>query len=171
VEHLRSSDPQQPPRNQTDLRNSDRVSWRWCFWINLPFGAIAVGALLAFFHPPPRKASTLTLPQKILEMDLLGATFLICSIVCLLLALRTYIISYLVRLIRPAFIEAQDTLLVSFITPYFFEPCRAFWIRVANKPHRMGWDNICLEQLQSLGLHYRFWSNGHHFRYSSISPR
>ncbi|KAG9239433.1 major facilitator superfamily domain-containing protein [Amylocarpus encephaloides] len=67
---------------------TDRVSWRWCFWINLPFGAIAVGAILAFFHPPPRKDSGFSVKQKILEIDLLGALFLMCAIVCLLLALQ-----------------------------------------------------------------------------------
>ena len=41
-----------------------------------------------FFKPPERKSSGLTTKQKILEIDLVGAGFLICSIVCLLLALQ-----------------------------------------------------------------------------------
>lgn len=67
---------------------TDKVSWRWCFWINLPFGAMSILAVSLFFKPPPRKSTGLTLKQKILEIDLLGAFFLICSIVCLLLALQ-----------------------------------------------------------------------------------
>ncbi|PVH83078.1 MFS general substrate transporter [Cadophora sp. DSE1049] len=67
---------------------TDKVSWRWCFWINLPFGAVSIVAVWFFFKPPVRKDSGLTLTQKILEIDLLGALFLICAIVCLLLALQ-----------------------------------------------------------------------------------
>ena len=29
---------------------SDRATWRWCFYINVPIGALAVGAILIFFH-------------------------------------------------------------------------------------------------------------------------
>ncbi|KAH8592475.1 putative major facilitator superfamily transporter [Bisporella sp. PMI_857] len=67
---------------------TDRVSWRWCFWINLPFGAVSLAAVYFFFHPPKRKISGMTVKQRILEIDLLGAFFLICAIVCLLLALQ-----------------------------------------------------------------------------------
>jgi uncharacterized membrane protein YbhN (UPF0104 family) len=56
--------------------------------INLPFGAFSIAAVLLFFKPPKRKTSGLTVKQKILEIDLLGAAFLICAIVCLLLALQ-----------------------------------------------------------------------------------
>jgi len=67
---------------------TDKVSWRWCFWINLPFGAVSIAVVAAFFKPLKRKSSGLTLKQKILEIDLVGAGFLICAIVCLLLALQ-----------------------------------------------------------------------------------
>jgi uncharacterized membrane protein YbhN (UPF0104 family) len=56
--------------------------------INLPFGAFSIAAVLLFFKPPKRKSSGLTVKEKILEIDLLGAAFLICAIVCLLLALQ-----------------------------------------------------------------------------------
>jgi MFS family permease len=67
---------------------TDRLSWRWCFWINLPFGALSIATVALFFKPPKRKNISLTIKQKILEIDLVGAAFLICSIVCLLLALQ-----------------------------------------------------------------------------------
>ncbi|EXJ71346.1 uncharacterized protein A1O5_05153 [Cladophialophora psammophila CBS 110553] len=67
---------------------TDRVSWRWCFYINLPIGAIAIAAVFFFFKNPERRHSNLTLRQKIGQLDLLGAFFLICAIVCLLLALQ-----------------------------------------------------------------------------------
>ncbi|TVY44502.1 Efflux pump [Lachnellula subtilissima] len=67
---------------------TDNLSWRWCFWINLPIGAIAIVTVAIFFKPPKRLANNMTVKQKILEIDLLGALLLICSIVCLLLALQ-----------------------------------------------------------------------------------
>ena len=67
---------------------TDKASWRWCFWINLPLGATAFFAVLIFFKPPPRKVASLTLRQKVAEFDILGAILLICSVVCLLLALQ-----------------------------------------------------------------------------------
>ena len=67
---------------------TDRVSWRWCFYINLPVGALAIAIVFFFFQNPERKESKLTFKQKILQIDLLGAFFLICAIVCLLLALQ-----------------------------------------------------------------------------------
>ncbi|KAG4032347.1 hypothetical protein MFRU_007g02530 [Monilinia fructicola] len=67
---------------------TDKASWRWCFWINLPFGAIAIGAVAAFFKPPPRKISGMTVKQRLMEIDLVGALFLMGAIICLLLALQ-----------------------------------------------------------------------------------
>jgi len=67
---------------------TDRLTWRWCFWINLPIGAIAIITVIIFFKNPQREHSDLSFKQKIDQMDLPGAFFLICSIVCLLLALQ-----------------------------------------------------------------------------------
>ncbi|RFU35989.1 hypothetical protein B7463_g365, partial [Scytalidium lignicola] len=67
---------------------TDKASWRWCFWINLPFGGIALLTVFFFFKNPVRKSTNLSLKQKILNIDLVGALFLICAIVCLLLALQ-----------------------------------------------------------------------------------
>ena len=58
------------------------------FKINLPFGAISFCTVAIFFKTPERKQSGLTVKQKVLEIDLLGALFLIAAIVCLLLALQ-----------------------------------------------------------------------------------
>ncbi|KAJ7594495.1 major facilitator superfamily domain-containing protein [Mycena floridula] len=67
---------------------TDKVSWRWCFWINLPFGAIAFAAVFFFFKTPERKTNTLTLKEKVAQIDMLGAAFLIAGVTCLLLALQ-----------------------------------------------------------------------------------
>jgi hypothetical protein len=54
----------------------------------LPFGAVAIFTVFFFFKNPDRKFTNISLRQKIKEMDLLGASFLISAIVCLLLALQ-----------------------------------------------------------------------------------
>ncbi|KAI9878969.1 MAG: hypothetical protein M1830_010023 [Pleopsidium flavum] len=67
---------------------TDRASWRWCFWINLPLGGIAMLVVLLFFKPPKRKVSQLTVLQKLSQFDYVGALLLICAITCLLLSLQ-----------------------------------------------------------------------------------
>jgi hypothetical protein len=54
----------------------------------LPLGACAIATVFFFFKNPERKHSKLTTRQKIGQIDLVGAFFLICAIVCLLLALQ-----------------------------------------------------------------------------------
>jgi hypothetical protein len=56
--------------------------------INLPFGAIAVLIVFFFFKSPKRSFTEISLKQKLLEMDVVGAGFLISAIVCLLLSLQ-----------------------------------------------------------------------------------
>jgi len=67
---------------------TDRASWRWCFWINLPFGAVALITVFFFFKNPERKHDDMSFKQKLARIDLFGAFLLICAIVCLLLALQ-----------------------------------------------------------------------------------
>ncbi|KAG7001509.1 MFS-type transporter cdmB [Physcia stellaris] len=67
---------------------TDQASWRWCFWINLPFGGVALLTVFFFFKNPERAHTGMTLKQKLNQIDIGGAFLLICGIVCLLLALQ-----------------------------------------------------------------------------------
>ena len=67
---------------------TDQATWRWCFWINLPFGAVALLTVFFFFKNPERPHTGMTFKEKINQIDLGGAFLLICGIVCLLLALQ-----------------------------------------------------------------------------------
>lgn len=67
---------------------TDKVSWRWCFWINLPFGAVSLAVVFFFFANPERQYSHIPIKERIKKIDLIGAVFLICAIVSLLLALQ-----------------------------------------------------------------------------------
>lgn len=61
------------------------LSWRWCFWINLPSGALSF-AITAFALKLDQDLPPLTLWQKIIELDLLGNILFIPSLTCLFLA-------------------------------------------------------------------------------------
>ncbi|KAG9845679.1 putative major facilitator superfamily transporter, partial [Aureobasidium melanogenum] len=67
---------------------TDHATWRWCFWINLPFGGIGLVTVFFFFENPERRHANMTFKEKMKQIDLLGALLLICAIVCLLLALQ-----------------------------------------------------------------------------------
>lgn len=69
---------------------TDKVTWRWCFYINLPFGAITGLFIIFFFQPPggKTKASTLTWKEQIKLLDLEGTFFFIPGVISLLLALQ-----------------------------------------------------------------------------------
>lgn len=68
---------------------TDNLTWRWCFYINLPIGGVAAAFVFIFFHTPkaaqPVKA---TFKEKILQLDLPGSFVLMGSMVCLFLALQ-----------------------------------------------------------------------------------
>ena len=56
---------------------TEHVSWRWCFYINLPIGAITI-ATIAFLLPVPKqRLLSLPLREKFSELDLWGLFFLI----------------------------------------------------------------------------------------------
>ena len=66
----------------------DRLSWRWCFWINLPFGALSLIIIALCFQNPPLPHKNVPFVEKIKNMDLLGAAFFTAAIITLLLALQ-----------------------------------------------------------------------------------
>ncbi|KAI0293081.1 major facilitator superfamily domain-containing protein [Russula brevipes] len=66
---------------------TDHVSWRWCFWINLPTGGIAGAILFFFLNLNPHKG--MTLQQHMNEFDFLGLGLLMAGAVCVLLGLNS----------------------------------------------------------------------------------
>ncbi|KAM0750320.1 MFS general substrate transporter [Meredithblackwellia eburnea MCA 4105] len=53
---------------------SEKVGWRWCFWINLPIGAVTI-LLLVFFLPLMGVKGEMR--QKLLQIDYVGAVLTI----------------------------------------------------------------------------------------------
>ncbi|GAP83929.1 putative MFS transporter [Rosellinia necatrix] len=67
---------------------ADHLTWRWCFYINLPFGAVTIVLLILFFPDYPPMQAGLSFREKVNQFDLPGTFFLIPSIISLLLALQ-----------------------------------------------------------------------------------
>ncbi len=58
---------------------TDALSWRWVFYLNLPFGLLAAAVIAMAYPPPPHKTDV--------RVDWLGAGLLFSSVTALLLAL------------------------------------------------------------------------------------
>ncbi|PMD20653.1 putative aflatoxin efflux pump [Hyaloscypha hepaticicola] len=67
---------------------TDKVTWRWCFYINLPIGAFSILAMLLLLHIPSPKHEKLSAMAQIKNLDPLGIFFFVPSSVCLILALQ-----------------------------------------------------------------------------------
>lgn len=66
------------------------VTWRWCFYINLPLGGItAVGVLFLLKLPEVvQRSKSMSWWQIFINLDPIGTTIFVPAVVCLLLALQ-----------------------------------------------------------------------------------
>ncbi|KAJ7165570.1 MFS amino acid permease [Mycena crocata] len=62
---------------------TDHVSWRWCFWINLPTGGLAGLLLFFFLNLNPHHGKSLR--EHAREFDFVGLFLLVAGVLCLLL--------------------------------------------------------------------------------------
>ncbi|KAK7045105.1 major facilitator transporter-like protein [Favolaschia claudopus] len=74
---------------------TDHVTWRWCFYINLPFGGLSVLGVLFVLDASPPLGSDPTKPRsrrdilrQVADLDFLGVTLVAAAITCLDLALQ-----------------------------------------------------------------------------------
>ncbi|OCK75213.1 MFS general substrate transporter [Lepidopterella palustris CBS 459.81] len=68
---------------------TDHLSWRWCFYINLPFGGVTCAFIVFFFKAPRRgQKSAATFKDQLRKFDLPGTALFLPAIICLLLALQ-----------------------------------------------------------------------------------
>ena len=66
---------------------TSNVTWRWCFYLNLPLGGVAMLVIL-FFLDIPDGDTSMPLTRKLMQLDIPGTAVLIPGVVCLLLALQ-----------------------------------------------------------------------------------
>ncbi|KAI4131372.1 MAG: hypothetical protein LQ338_001257 [Usnochroma carphineum] len=68
---------------------TDHLSWRWCFYINLPLGGAGAAIILFTFNTPDAfKPVQASLKEKLLQMDLIGTFTIMAAVVCYVLALQ-----------------------------------------------------------------------------------
>ncbi|KAL2127329.1 hypothetical protein VTI74DRAFT_10898 [Chaetomium olivicolor] len=68
---------------------ADHVTWRWCFYINLPIGGLSAVIIAFFFTSPPgAKPVQATLREKVLQMDLVGTLLVMGGVIAYILALQ-----------------------------------------------------------------------------------
>ncbi|CAI7581359.1 unnamed protein product [Penicillium crustosum] len=68
---------------------TEHATWRWCFWINLPIGAVTILSLLFFFKPPTHNSiKGPSVLRRLQDLDLLGAVLFAPAIIMIFLALQ-----------------------------------------------------------------------------------
>nr|KAJ3404559.1 hypothetical protein HK105_003892 [Polyrhizophydium stewartii] len=64
---------------------TDGISWRWCFYINLPLGAVSLFVVTVFLRLPGPEGSV---AAKLKRIDYLGTLFVLAATICLLISLE-----------------------------------------------------------------------------------
>nr|GAT55040.1 major facilitator superfamily transporter [Mycena chlorophos] len=70
---------------------TDKVTWRWCFYINLPIGGVTLFVITFFFTAPAiasQDKEKLPFRSRVMKFDPIGTIIFVPAIVCLLLALQ-----------------------------------------------------------------------------------
>ncbi|KAI1378718.1 putative MFS multidrug transporter [Hypoxylon crocopeplum] len=64
------------------------VTWRWCFYINLPIGGVVMVLVFLLLHLPNKPGPKLSFKDKLRQANILGFLCLVPGIVCLCLVLQ-----------------------------------------------------------------------------------
>jgi hypothetical protein len=64
-----------------------KVTWRWCFYINLPVGGVVVAIIILVLQTKPSQ-NTDTIRQQLVKLDPYGTIVFLPGVLCLLLALQ-----------------------------------------------------------------------------------
>ena len=75
---------------------TEHASWRWCFYINLPVGAIAFASLVFIRVPNGQRedSKSMTISQKMIRLDLVGCVLFAGSTAMLIVALQEGGVNY-----------------------------------------------------------------------------
>ncbi|TPX10948.1 uncharacterized protein E0L32_008154 [Thyridium curvatum] len=95
---------------------TSHVTWRWCFYINLPFGGAAMVLIFLLLRIPDRDTTRQPTRAKLSQLDAAGTAVFVPGVVCLLLALQWGGVNYAwanARII--ALLVLAGVLLISFV--------------------------------------------------------
>lgn len=67
---------------------TDLVTWRWCFYFNLPVGGATVVAMIFLFNPPKRQMMGTSFLRRVSELDVVGTMLLLGAFIMLFLGLQ-----------------------------------------------------------------------------------
>jgi len=67
---------------------TESVTWRWCFYINLPIGAVSLAFMVFFWNPPKMEIRPVPAMEHVKRLDPIGMLFFLPATVALLLALQ-----------------------------------------------------------------------------------
>ncbi|EEA27854.1 hypothetical protein EYB25_001178 [Talaromyces marneffei] len=67
---------------------TDKVTWRWCFFINLPIGAVTMLVIAIFFPDPKLNIEDEPWSKRFRRFDPLGNLVFMPAIICLLLVMQ-----------------------------------------------------------------------------------
>ena len=69
---------------------TDHLTWRWCFYINLPLGGVVLVGITVFFKPVAPNPGLVALPRKakLKQLDGLGTIAFVGAVTCLFIALQ-----------------------------------------------------------------------------------
>jgi len=89
------------------------VTWRWCFYINLPLGGMVMVFVFFLLRVPDLSNTTNSLKHKLQQLNIEGLLALLPAVICLCLALQwggfTYSVSLgLVFLLQCLFSSETD---------------------------------------------------------------
>ncbi|GJC93377.1 Major facilitator superfamily transporter [Colletotrichum higginsianum IMI 349063] len=102
---------------------TSKATWRWCFYINLPLGGVALLVIVLVLRPPDQDLGDASLWEKLRQLDFAGTTVLVPGVVCLLLALQWGGVEYAWNNPRMiALLVLAAVLLVSFIAVQILLP-------------------------------------------------
>jgi MFS family permease len=99
---------------------TDHLTWRWCFYINLPIGGVVILGIVFFFKPIAPNPALYKLPrkQKLKQLDGLGTIIFVGAVSCLFIALQWGGVKY-------SWFSGQIVLLL-----FFFALAGVIWIYI-----------------------------------------
>jgi len=102
------------------------VTWRWCFYINLPLGGVVIVFVFFLLHIPNRPETKIPFKDKLRQLNALGLLALVPGVVCLCLALQWGGTTYTWRNGRIiALLVLSFVLLIAFVLIQCWKPDQA----------------------------------------------